>query len=891
MVLNRRKFLGAASFGALIAARPSLAGSVMLAAPANTTTAPSQRSVLNIGFASGAGNEYRFIDHFRNAEQFGPVSGWNTGPTWMQSIGANGFPVISIKATDNKPFGAGLRIPASFNYGEVGSGQYYVLRWSGNGEVMLALNAGSWTYQAGKSRNATPVSSNRWRTTSGAAGTYIVLSYSGPAQLFPVYVFATDPGNTGAYLQNLQFYRLDDEADLLAGKIFRTAYKQTIVDLCPSAIRFMDWVGGNDSKLTRFESRTLPGYAAWTGSSNWVASPPYGETTGTNQYALAAARGTPAAPLQGEIVSCRIGSGMQRGGAKTVSAVSNGNPGRVTAVGHGFVTGDVIIHQFASGVMPRLNLFPCKITVIDANNYTIGVDTTSFGMFSGSGTANQFITLDVGGRGAYPVTFPSPGSAASTWGNGYIAAGDYKTFIFDKTVALRTDGAGNYVYGVWMFNDSGANNGHAGGVPLEICTALVNEVNAMRPAHPIHMWMNIPHLGLCSMDPDFSIRSSWGIQAVNAVLNGANGFSGLNASSQLFVEFSNETWNTGGGNSVSQTFYLAYRGFQRWPASGTADYASMASLRSVVNAEDIKRSPYNDPRLRFVLSGQGTLGVSGLNAARIDGNKFYLGDPLNMWGPSVAPMVHHDYFAFAGYFAPDPSFDAANLNSLASTWVANIGNAAAQEAACKDYVNGIVNPAVGGNETVDRYLLTLLPAYAAKMRTYGKYAIMYEGGWDHGITPVTSMWHVTPSIPFASGVIDGVTNTIKGVATDYAAALAPGHFVVGYGIPPMTRIVSVSGTTVTLSNTTTISLRVAQFIAFTPQQMFLLAVKRSQSWAGALLAYFNGFGASSGMPADYVASDLRWGHSSPTAYGFANTEWGDLDLLWQQQGGRNRALS
>ena len=82
--------------------------------------------------------------------------------------------------------------------------------------------------------------------------------------------------------------------------------------------------------------------------------------------------------------------------------------------------------------------------------------------------------------------------------------GDYKTFIFDKTIAAQTDGAGNYVYGVWMFNDVGANNGHDGGVPLEICTALVNEVNAMRPARPIHMWMNIPHLGLCSMDPDYS---------------------------------------------------------------------------------------------------------------------------------------------------------------------------------------------------------------------------------------------------------------------------------------------------------------------------------------------------------------------------------------------------
>ena len=136
-------------------------------------------------------------------------------------LGSNGYPDVSIKTTDNKTFGGGLRIPASFNYGEVGSGQYYVLRWRGNGEVRLALNAGSWTLA--KSINATKINSESWRTTYGS-DTYIVLNFTGPAQVFPLFVLATDPNNTGARLHDLQFYRLDDEADLKAGKIFRAPY-------------------------------------------------------------------------------------------------------------------------------------------------------------------------------------------------------------------------------------------------------------------------------------------------------------------------------------------------------------------------------------------------------------------------------------------------------------------------------------------------------------------------------------------------------------------------------------------------------------------------------------------------------------------------------------------
>jgi hypothetical protein len=891
MSFDRRQFLTAASASGIMAAMPSVRAASLQSALGEAHPAPSLRSVFNVDSISSRGNEFNFIDHFRIAAQFGPVgraSGWTRGPTWMQSIGSDGYPRTSIKTTENKAFGGGVRIPASFQFGATGSGQYYVLRWMGNGEVRLILNPGSWTYHASKSINATRVGPDQWRTTSGS-DSYIVLSFDGPAQLLPLYVYSTDPHDTGAYLHKLQFYRLEDEIDFEAGKLFRAPYKRAIVNLCPSAVRFMSWVGGNNSKQARFESRTRPDYAAWGGNTNWVASPPYGETTGTNQYSLAPAPGMPAQLVQGEVVTCRIGSGMARTGAKAVTAISSANPGRVLAPHHGFATGDVVVHELSNGAMPKLHLLPCSITVIDQDNYTIGIDATTFGAFRGTAQANQFITLDVGARGAYPVTFPIPPVQASSFGDAYMAAGDYKTFVFDKTIAAQTDGEGNYVYGVWMFNDLGANNGYEGEVPLEVCTALMNELNEMQPAHPIGMWLNIPHLGLCSMDPDHTIESNWGVQAVKVVVNGANGFVGLTDSADLFLEYSNETWNSG-GPSFAQTFYCAYRGFLRWPASGRADYASMASLRSVVNAHDIKQAIGNDPRLTFVLAGQGTLGVSGLNAARIDGTKFYLRDPLNIWGPAVAPMTHHDFFAFAGYFVPQPSFDDAKLATYAETWAASIGNADAQEEVCAAYVRGVVNPALGGSETVDRYQSTLLPAYVAKLKSFGKSVVMYEGGWDHDIRPVSAGGLVTPAIAYASGAFDGQTSVIAGVDASYLAAMAPGYFVLGYGIPPMTRVVHTFGNSVRLTNNTTVRLSTAQFVAFSPQQMFLFAVKRSRSWAEATLKFFNQFGSGSAMPALFIASDVRWGNTFPSSYGFGNVEWGDLDPLWQELAIQNQRL-
>jgi hypothetical protein len=607
-----------------------------------------------------------------------------------------------------------------------------------------------------------------------------------------------------------------------------------LADWNPSAIRFMNWTGCNEAKNMRFENRTKPSYAQWSAQNyNWVASLPYGETTGTNQYSLSAVTGTPASMQHGETVTCRIGNTMTRCGSGkiTVTGITKQNPGVVTATAHGFNTGDIIVHVINGG-MTQLGYIPCTITVLDANTYSIGIDTTSFSTFT-AGTASQYISLQVGSGGdrtkatgalynGYPVIFPNGTSPASTSGNSNITSGDYKTFYFDKTVAAQADASGTLIYGAWIGGDSGPDLGHAGGAPLEGCVALINELMQMTRTDggsvgPIDLWVTIPHMALLSMDPDYSAASNFAIGTVDVCLNGANGYSGLNSSCKLYVEHSNETWNFGGG--FRQTNYLNRRGFLRWPSVGTTDIVTMHCLRSMIMVQDILGASQNFPRnrLKFILAGQGTqaMTVSGLNQLRMDGNTQLLTDPLNVGG--VTPMSVHDSYAWAAYIVASAAFDTANLATLTTSWIGHAGDPVAQEADCASYVVGLENAGVtsAGNETLYRYRESILPAFATGCSSRGgKTTLMYEGGWDRSVS-------------------GGSTN----------------------------------------------------------QNNFIKAVKRSRAWAKALKTLHDKFDATSSAdaPADYIVLNSRWGHTSPDSYGATpnGVEWSGLDLAWKLLGLRN----
>jgi hypothetical protein len=842
-----------------------------------------------INMNSVGANDYAFINHIKCADAWGPVgTAYSTGvsPIFTQIVDANGIPSA---AGDGFAFGGGMRIPDSTHFAGP-----YVLTWTGDAE--WRFTAGTWVVQSQTGTNYTQVQSGRWEGTNMR----IVLTFTGTgdgaAQLINFNILST--GHLGGTAgKGFAFYRLEDEEDYLAGKFFRAPFKQVLADLNPSFIRVMNWLGINSSKACRWEHRTLPEYINYNDNNaslcgyNWSASGLlYGDTATANQMTLSAVAGTSGTAKHGDLVTCRIGAAMVRAGFRGIAAVTKANPGQVTSHAHGYSTGDKVLHTTVPG-MTQLERVPVTVTVVDPDNYTIGINTSGFtdfttasvtgtttsgsavitsiadtstitagNMCTGPGiplgsivssktattvtlrdqffspalatasaavtlyfnaaTCEQYITLKVGSQAAYPVIFANGTTLAGHYAATYMNQYEYKTFSLDLDYVVGTD-----IQGAWVFNENGATNGHNGGVPLELCTALVNEVMATtrtdgRATDPIGLWICVPHRGMLSVDTDYLSGSNWATNAVGVCLNGSTinsiTYAGLNAACTLYVEFSNETWNSGG--AFYQTSSNARKGFLRY-GGGASDFTSYSALRSMKMAQDIHAAFPANSRIHITLGLQGTVGfaLNSNNQLRCDGGgtSHILTDAV--WNPgAVAPITLHDSTCFAAYISTlngsNLTFVDTNLATYATSWASHAGDAVAQEADCANYITDLTDGTT--LETIEKYI-GLVTTYANAMQSRGKQFGMYEGGWDHPTT----------------------------------------------------------GTYAT----------------------FLAACKRSRAWALAwmqLMREFDGK-ANAFASSDYIMTSSQWGHVPTNAFSnsVAHVEWSGLDLAWTYTALHNRGVS
>ncbi len=77
---------------------------------------------------------------------------------------------------------------------------------------------------------------------------------------------------------------------------------------------------------------------------------------------------------------------VSRGDRKAITGITAANPGVVTATAHGFSSTDIVSLSGIVG-MTQLNGTTVTVTVIDANSFSIGVDTTTYTAYSSGGVA------------------------------------------------------------------------------------------------------------------------------------------------------------------------------------------------------------------------------------------------------------------------------------------------------------------------------------------------------------------------------------------------------------------------------------------------------------------------------------------------------------------------
>jgi|TARA_Y100000310_G_scaffold250498_1_gene256728 hypothetical protein len=117
---------------------------------------------------------------------------------------------------------------------------------------------------------------------------------------------------------------------------------------------------------------------------------------------------------------------------KPVSAASRANPGNVEAIAHGFSTGDEVGFLSVGG-MTELDGNGYTITKVDADNFTIGVNTSGFTLYTSGGwvylntDASAFTTYTSAGKAREAVATLTglehlEGETVQTLGNGSVYA-------------------------------------------------------------------------------------------------------------------------------------------------------------------------------------------------------------------------------------------------------------------------------------------------------------------------------------------------------------------------------------------------------------------------------------------------------------------------------------
>jgi hypothetical protein len=251
------------------------------------------------------------------------------------------------------------------------------------------------------------------------------------------------------------------------------------------------------------------------------------------------------------------------------------------------------------------------------------------------------------------------------------------------------------------------------GVPIEVCMALCNTINAS-------CWLNIP---LTYSDSDIESLS-------NLVINGTgitSGYSALSAGLNFYVELANENWN---GGNASYTV-CGILGYIEWnPQSGSPSINSYSlnwqGMRSAQMAADVQTA--------LGSSFSRAIPVINCQAGSTAGAEFTLA--ASFWTTGTGPPSSYPIkkIAIAPYFGANPSSGdcttmlgvATPLDDFFATLYSNTGTSANGSHV---YSSIPTNGWLGATQT------EFIQAYLGIMSSYpSQQLVAYEGGQGFSIT-------------------------------------------------------------------------------------------------------------------------------------------------------------
>jgi hypothetical protein len=230
-------------------------------------------------------------------------------------------------------------------------------------------------------------------------------------------------------------------------------------------------------------------------------------------------------------------------GTVAVTGFTNANPAKVTAINHGYSTGDVIFFPLvqtmggsiasnlnfgiSSGLLAKTNY---TITVIDPNNFTLnGVDSTTWGTYTGGGTVTYQLRFKSGllpykTAIAQYMQSLTPDTLGRLMGTGFAVNQSLITLVYsaslDVLILQPPDAIGR-------------------GVPIETACQVAKECG-------VDAWISVP------------------MQATdNFVTQMATTIKSNLPSQKWCFELANEVWNTAPG--FSQSNYAQFMPFAQFP--------------------------------------------------------------------------------------------------------------------------------------------------------------------------------------------------------------------------------------------------------------------------------------------------------------------------------------